>query len=85
MKRVLKLKSGQEYDVVEQTGKYYICADGTQFRILNPDIESVKDVKEKKEEKWVDLSDEEIVPAKEEKPNERKSRRVSTKKKGEDK
>lgn len=55
MKRILKLKTGQEYTVSSENGKYYICEDGTHFRKANPDIEEIRNEKEKKEEKWEDI------------------------------
>ena len=51
MKQILKLKTGQEYVITEESGKFYICEDGTHFRKANPDIEEVRKEKEQKEEK----------------------------------
>lgn len=55
MNRILKLKSGQEYTVVDEDGKYYICEDGTTFRKLSNDIAEIRKIKQKKEEKWDDI------------------------------
>lgn len=55
MNRILKLKTGQEYAVVGEDGKYYICEDGTTFRKLSPDIAEIRKIKQKKEEKWEDI------------------------------
>ena len=71
MKRILILKSGQEYAISGEDGKYYICEDGTTFRKLNPEIAEIKKVKEQKEEKQEDApADEPVV---EEKPKKKKT------------
>lgn len=55
MERILKLKTGHEYVITGEVGKYYICEDGTHFRKANPDIDEIKNVKQTKEEKWEDI------------------------------
>ena len=44
-KKILVMKNGQKHTVTEQIGKYYICGK-TQFRLANPDIHEVIEVKE---------------------------------------
>ena len=82
MKQILKLKTGQEYVIREESGKFYICEDGTHFRKANPDIEEVRKEKEKKqkEEQWEDIPDEDpaLTQIEEQKP--KKSTKKSSKK-----
>lgn len=48
-KRVFALKNGDEYDVISETGKYYIC-NGTQFRkSANRGVIWLKEIEEPKQ------------------------------------
>lgn len=38
---VLKLHTGQSFDVIEETTRYWIC-EGTQFKKTSRQVESVK-------------------------------------------
>lgn len=46
MAKVLKMKSGKKYKILDENGKYYIC-EHTQFRKANPDILAVEEVEDK--------------------------------------
>lgn len=39
-RKVLRLRSGEVFEVLAEEGKYYLC-DGARFRRGNPNIESV--------------------------------------------
>lgn len=43
-KRVLRLDTGQEFEIVSERGRYYVCK-GTQFRKSNPAIQKIYEVK----------------------------------------
>lgn len=84
MAKILKFKDGREYEVLEESGKYYVCKNNERFRRSDSDIESVTEKKEEKkqEEEWEDIHLEE-EPVKEEK---KKSAKANSKrsKKGEE-
>ena len=88
MKRSLILKTGQEYAITGESGKYYICGDGIQFRKASADIDYIKEIsdpKKGKEEKWENIPEDEVM-IEEEKSSAKKTRsRTASKKKGEDK
>ena len=41
-RKILRLRSGEVFEVLAEEGKYYLC-DGARFRRSNPNIESVKE------------------------------------------
>lgn len=41
-RKILRLRSGEVFEVLAEEGKYYLC-DGARFRRGNPNIESVKE------------------------------------------
>lgn len=80
MEKILKFKDGREYDVLEESGKYYVCKGGCRFRRSDSDIESVvtKKKEEKKEVEWEDVQIEEEPIEEEQKPvkvNRRRSKK----------
>lgn len=65
---ILTMKNGKEYKVTDENGKYYICGK-TQFRKMNEDIASVRNVEEEKKE---EKKPEEKPKAKAKQPKEKK-------------
>lgn len=86
MKRSLILKTGQEYAITGESGKYYICGDGIQFRKASADIDYIKEISDpKKEEKWENIPEEELIVEEQKSSAKKTARKTTTKKKGEDK
>ena len=64
----LKFKDGRVYKLASEKGKYYTSKSGLHFRKSDPDILSVKEIKEEpKEAAWKDIDFEEEPLEKEEK------------------
>lgn len=68
MAKIIKFKDGREYEVLEESGKYYVCEDGLRFRKSDADIESVskKKIEKQQEEEWADVDFSDPAPEKEE-------------------